>query len=388
MGFINGNTNEFVIYLTDKGKESFYNGGLKNNALYFSLSDDDTNYNILNSDQFNPSLTNQNIVTIKDDNSLTNGFKNVFTQSSERGDILSGSEYKNGLFGINKTTNRDYILYSPSPTISQQTPITYKKINGYKQYYLVDLNGLYLRSQYSENPKLGDLIQNYDLYPIDNKDINRFVFINSNYQDKTNIFDLSFIGNNSKNRSNTNVVHSEILKLNELVIGEAYHNSFNFYFRFANAKNLKYNPTGTSENLSVNLFVLLGSNKIPLKLSGLQQYRTTGTTNNYTSGIIGRYTSTGYTNLVNLVDDSYTILMNYSEKTYTVGLTEHTIIDHFDDYSSAPTGYNFRVNAKLDFDKFNNNNVRNNNNYSILVEYSKLSNKIIKKTTETTTYYY
>jgi len=44
MGFIKDNTNTFIVYLTDIGKQKFLEGGLKDSIFYFSLSDD-SNYN-------------------------------------------------------------------------------------------------------------------------------------------------------------------------------------------------------------------------------------------------------------------------------------------------------------------------------------------------------
>ena len=389
MGFITGNTNEFVVYLTDKGKETFFDGGLQDTAYYFSLSDEDSNYNVLSNTQFNPNLTNQNIITIKDTNSLTNGFNEIFTQTHRRGSVVDNNIYNRGLFGLNNTVNKSFVLYDPNPNISNTTPITYKIIGSYKQYYLLNIDGLYLRTAYSSNPTLSDLIQNYDLFPIDNIDLNRYFFTNSSYQVRNQYIDLSFLGNNSQNKTNNNVLYSQIVKADELVLGENYHAYFNLYFRFAGVQNLKYNPTGTSENLTVTVSLVLGSNKIPMTLSNLQQYRTTGTTYNFANGIIKRRTSLGYVPLVSLINSNTSILMNYSEKTYTYSSTSYTITDHFEDYGKSPNGYNFRAKASLDLTKFFTiNQCRNNNDFSILIEYSKLAENYINRTLVTHTYPY
>ena len=44
MGFIKDNANTIEVYLTELGKEKFFNGGLKDAVFYFSLSDGGSNY--------------------------------------------------------------------------------------------------------------------------------------------------------------------------------------------------------------------------------------------------------------------------------------------------------------------------------------------------------
>lgn len=390
MGFITGNTNEFVVYLTDKGKETFFGDGLANSSYYFSISDTDSNYNVLTDPSFNPTLTNQDIITINDTESLTNGFSQVFTQTNLRGSIVEDKMYKKSLFGINGGTPKSYVMFEPSLGFNTSIqPLTYKTIGSYKQYFLLDLDGLYLRTAYPKTVTLSDLIQNYDLFPIDNIDIGRYSFINSSYQQRNAFIDLSFLGNNSQNRSNNNVLYSQVLKADELVIGENYHSYFNFYFRFAGVQNLKYNPTGSSENLTVTVNLLLGANKIPMTLTNLQQYRTTGSTFNFANGIIKRRTAAGFVPLVSLTNSNKSILMNYSERTYTYSSTTYTITDHFEDYNKSPNGYNFRVKASLDLSEFySKNRCLSNNDFAILVEYSKLSKNYVIKNLVTTTYPY
>lgn len=390
MGFITGNTNEFVVYLTDKGKETFFNDGLLNSAYYFSISDTDANYNVLTDPNFDPTLTNQDVITIRDTDSLTNGFNEIFTQTNLCGSVLENKMYKKALLGINGGSPKSYVMYEPSLSLNTSIePLTYKNINSYKQYYLLNLDGLYLRTAYPSTVTLSDLIQNYDLYPIDNVDLGRYSFINSSYQQRNAYIDLSFLGNNSQNKSNNNVLYSQVLKADELVIGENYHSYFNFYFRFAGSQNLKYNPTGSSENLTASVYLLLGSNKIPMTLSNLQQYRTTGTTYNFANGIIKRRTSAGFVPLVSLTNSNKSVLMNYSERTYTYSATNYTITDHFEDYAKSPNGYNFRVKASLDLSEFfTKNRCLSNNDFAILVEYSKLSKNYVIKKLVTNTYTY
>ena len=51
MGFIYDNTNTFEVYLTDLGKEKFFDGGFKDSIAYFSLVDSDANYQIFDPSQ-------------------------------------------------------------------------------------------------------------------------------------------------------------------------------------------------------------------------------------------------------------------------------------------------------------------------------------------------
>lgn len=49
MGFIKENMNTMNVYLTDLGKQKFFNGGFKDSIAYFSLQDE-TNYNTFSPD--------------------------------------------------------------------------------------------------------------------------------------------------------------------------------------------------------------------------------------------------------------------------------------------------------------------------------------------------
>ena len=51
MGFIRDNTNTFEVFLTDLGKQKFFDGGFKDSVSHFSISDIDSNYTI-----FDPAL--------------------------------------------------------------------------------------------------------------------------------------------------------------------------------------------------------------------------------------------------------------------------------------------------------------------------------------------
>jgi hypothetical protein len=174
MGFIYDNTNTFEVYLTDLGKERFFNGGFKDSITHFSLIDSDSNYDIFKPTQSevldyvsgkiyevgsvvkylnkfyrkvkpDPSLlineppTNLDywdVITVYNTNviasqtiptinhadsgnktSLVNGsdeyVNEVFTQTTLRGSFVDNKTYKRALFGIKNNTQRSYILYEP-----------------------------------------------------------------------------------------------------------------------------------------------------------------------------------------------------------------------------------------------------------------------------------
>lgn len=391
MAFITGNTNEFTVYLTDKGREAFFNNGLKDNVAFFSLMDGDANYKVYGDSTYNAKLTNQDIPTVVNRNKTTNNFFEVFTQTGKRGGIVDNKEYKRGLFAISDTTQKNYMIYEPDLGYNDNPGIlTYKKIGGYKQFNVFGLNGVYLRTAYPTAPTLNDLLKNYDIMPVNNVELNRYNYINARYTPPSGLIDLSFMGSNARNTSTHNLKYSQITKKNELVIGENYHAYFNFYFRYWNAFNVTFNPTGTTSNLNLNIFLMLGSNKIPMTLSNLQQYRTTGTTAGYTNGIIKRRSIAGYNPLVYLSNANKTLNLNYSEKNYTYSSVNYTIIDSFEEYNKCPNGYPFRVTASLDLTKFLDpkglQQCTNSKDFSILVEYSTLADNIIKNDIVTKTF--
>lgn len=391
MAFITGNTNEFIVYLTDKGREAFFNNGLKDNVAYFSLMDGDANYKVYTDSSYNPKLTNQDIPTVVNKSKTTNNFFEVFTQTGKRGGMVDNKLYNRGLFAVGETTLKNYMVYEPDLGYNDNPGIlTYKTVNSYRQFNVFGLNGIYLRTAYPAAPTLSDLMKNYDIMPVNNVELNRYQYINARYSPPNNITDLSFVGSNARNISTHNLNYSQIIKKNELVIGENYHAYFNFYFRFWNAFNVTFNPTGTTGNLTVNLYLMLGSNKIPMTLSNLQQYRTTGTTAAYTNGIIKRRSVAGYNPLVFLSNSNKTINLNYSEKNYTYLSMNYTIADSFEEYTKAPNGYPFRVTASLDLSKFNDlkgaQQCTNSKDFSILVEYSRLADNVIRNDVVTKTF--
>lgn len=134
MGFIKDNKNTFEVYLTDLGKEKFFNGGFKDAVTFFSLVDSDNNYSLLNPEQnvFDPTdISQQPISTINHVNtnktSLGNGFNefvsDVFTQTTLRGKLFGNSFRKRDLLGTKRDVLVDYVLYEPDLGSSQITGI-------------------------------------------------------------------------------------------------------------------------------------------------------------------------------------------------------------------------------------------------------------------------
>ena len=187
MGFIYDNTNTFEVYLTDLGKEKFFDGGFKDSIAYFSLVDSDANYQIFDPSQnevltwvtgttysvgsivkysgnfykkvsINPSspsteyvptnsaywdkirvfnsinISLQPIPTINHvsgyKTSLANGssqnddyINDVFVQVPLRGKKVDNLIYKRALFGIKTTTQKEYLMYEPDLTSNQTLEI-------------------------------------------------------------------------------------------------------------------------------------------------------------------------------------------------------------------------------------------------------------------------
>jgi hypothetical protein len=191
MGFIKDNTNTFEVYLTDLGKEKFFNGGFKDSVVYFSVSDGDSNYDIFSPssqqiltysastvysyndivkygdffyryksatsasgilpttsgtwDQivlFNPTvITPQPIPTINHHGARSTSLGNasgtisddyindVFVQVPLRGKVSDNIEYRRALLGTRQTTQRDYIMQEPDIDTNQTlNVITYINI--------------------------------------------------------------------------------------------------------------------------------------------------------------------------------------------------------------------------------------------------------------------
>lgn len=176
MGFIKDNTNTFEVYLTDLGKQKFFDGGFKDAISHFSLCDSDSNYNIFvpNSLEvlpydyytvysfndivnasgffyryinetpdsgiipsttpnywekivlFNPTnLSPQAIPTINHvgtkKTSLGNGvadsddyINDVFVQVPLRGKVADDIEYRRALLGTKQNTQKDYVMFEPA----------------------------------------------------------------------------------------------------------------------------------------------------------------------------------------------------------------------------------------------------------------------------------
>lgn len=174
MGFIKDNANTIEVYLTELGKEKFFNGGLKDAVVYFSLSDGGSNYlpfipskhEILEFDILNlysvgdvvkynnnyyrkvslnqddpeveyypdnelywrkvyifdatdisiqpiPVLNHANTYRTSIDNDSGEFLSDVFTQTSLRGKISDNVYQRRGLYGTKNNTQKEYLLYEP-----------------------------------------------------------------------------------------------------------------------------------------------------------------------------------------------------------------------------------------------------------------------------------
>ncbi len=183
MGFIYDNTNTFEVYLTDLGKQKFFDGGFKDSISFFSLVDSDANYEIFNPsqnevldwatgntynigdvvkysgnfyrkvsiDQSSPlteflptnstywdkivvfdtiNIGLQPIPTINHVTGFTTSLANgntqnddyshdVFTQTTLRGKRVDNIIYRRALFGVKSNTQKSYILYEPDLNSNQ-----------------------------------------------------------------------------------------------------------------------------------------------------------------------------------------------------------------------------------------------------------------------------
>lgn len=182
MGFIQDNTNTLEVYLTDLGRQKFFQGGLKNAIVYFSLTDGDTNYDVFQPDPtevlpynffslsgytpgvavqnggvyyrfkmgsgarsappsdwwdklnvFNPTIiTAQPLPIINHDGVLqtslgdgSDAFVNdVFTQVSLRGSIIDGATPNKTLKAVKTNTYKSYVFREPDPSTTGTTITT------------------------------------------------------------------------------------------------------------------------------------------------------------------------------------------------------------------------------------------------------------------------
>lgn len=182
MGFIQDNTNSVEVYLTDLGREKFLNGGLMTAIKYFSITDDDSNYDfftqnpneVLTYDSSNLSnyvpgdyvvtggtfyrftigtgsrtappsnwwiptilfdpnvITSQPIPTINHNGTKltslgidTNFINDVFIQTRLRGSVVDNKNINNVITTIKSNTQRSYVPYNPDVAQSVAPITTY-----------------------------------------------------------------------------------------------------------------------------------------------------------------------------------------------------------------------------------------------------------------------
>ena len=184
MGFIKDNTNTFEVYLTDLGKEKFFNGGFADSVTFFSVSDSSNNYDIFKPSQnivleydpsktypvnsiveFNnlyyrkvrvgsgdptntliwdeiivydstmiepqpiPTINHQNTLKTSLGNGLDENIKEVFTQTTLRGKIVDNKTYFKGFFGVKNNTQKDYVMFEPDLSSVDESNIILTYIN-------------------------------------------------------------------------------------------------------------------------------------------------------------------------------------------------------------------------------------------------------------------
>jgi hypothetical protein len=237
-----------------------------------------------------------------------------------------------------------------------------------KQFNIKGINGLYLTYQplitLTTSNYESQLIRDTDFFPKSTKDANLFNFKNARYQETGTI-----IGSNAVQKSNSVFKYSEISTSTEIIANKMYYNKFKFYFRFYGSTMSGYQLPGLSaantkkilDRLRVKLYVVIGSNEIPMELSNLEKYTTswtpvtiydtTGSGEIATYGNYGIQLATGL-NSEDCIDMAYT------------GTTQMNTL--FNGYLTAPDKYNFRVDVAFpDFDQI----ATNNKTYKIIVKY-------------------
>ena len=283
MGFINGNTNSFEVFFTDLGLQTFYQNGLMENSLFFSASDDDANYATFLSKTYDPynvvNNTNNVIQSIELDTNTTRSINNqhkVFTQTNKRGGVLNGKNFEknfvNGdgtiipkatkfsLLKINESTLKNYVVFEGDTTTQELNILSYRKINGVKQFNIKGVNGLYL--SYPADLYV-DKINDSNAYPQTQSDVD-FIYTNSKFVliPSTSINDEMkyYSGSNDRSVMNQVVTNSSIVRTDYLIQNEKYNITFDFQFTFNDIN--YYKP-----DIKINLYVILGKNKIPVTIT-------------------------------------------------------------------------------------------------------------------------
>jgi len=235
-----------------------------------------------------------------------------------------------------------------------------------KQYNLKGNSGLYLTTglnvNLNENNFKNELIFDREFFIKDSRENNQFIFKNSSFDNLGGLF----LGSNSTQKSNTDLKYSEIERKDILIQNKIYYNSFDFYFRYYGSTISKYKLPGVTandtrtilNNLRVRLFVQIGVNIVPLKLTNLQ-----GWDNN--DGI--------YKTQNPLVPNEITVCGsgsgNVTITDYYIDLKHHfggDCPENWLKYKDAPNGYNFRL--KTTFPDFNQKSI-NGKSYKIIVRY-------------------
>jgi hypothetical protein len=242
-----------------------------------------------------------------------------------------------------------------------------------KQFNIKGINGLYL----SYKPEIplttlnyeNQLIEDYDFFPSSRAQVvNSYRFKNARYQESSKI-----IGSNSRQKSNSIFKYTEITTNDELVANKMYYNTFKLYFKFSGSTLSQYIlptvPGATPaikraltkkvlDRLRIKVYVVIGSNEIPMEITNLEKYTTL-----WTPVVTGDRTGTINTGGYGI---QLTEGLN-SEDCVDMAYTGTTAINNlFNAHTNAPDGYNFRVDASFpDFDQI----AKNTKTYKIKIKY-------------------
>ncbi len=260
-----------------------------------------------------------------------------------------------------------------------------------RQYNITGLNGLYLTVRptvpVDSSNYLSEMIRNADFFPKANSNRSGGFLLskpNSNHLFKNSQFNASAAnvsGSNSLVTANSAITYSEITNQNQLILNETYYNKFIFHFNFNDAISNGYTPNSSviSANdfkqhltkIRVKLYVLLGSNMVPLKLTNLEYYFNEG------PGVTWNSAYSGVSPLFWEPNHKYGFRLNTGENNedcIDVGLV---VSDYFNPYISLisermsgvdvePGGYLYRCTAEIpDFSSI----CRGNKDYKLIVKY-------------------
>ena len=155
MGFIYDNTNTFEVYLTDLGKQKFFDGGFKDAVTYFSLSDGDCNYDIFDPTE-NEILDYAGTGTTYEINSVVK-YSGSYYRKVANNPLSPSTEYlptNSTYWDKIRVFNSTKIDIQPIPTINHVTGYKTSLANGTSQ------NDDYISDVFTQVPLRGKKVDN------------------------------------------------------------------------------------------------------------------------------------------------------------------------------------------------------------------------------------